>query len=79
MAIVRSMSAKRGGVIEMVFRYYSVNRPVAPGNFPSLGVVKVRNFGKRMFCAQINRKAYGYVDYDRPLQQCDLEEYHLVG
>jgi len=62
----------------MVYRYYSVSRPVAAGNFPTKGVVKVRNFGGRMFCKELKRKVYGYVDYDRPLQACDLDEFHLV-
>lgn len=63
----------------MIYRYYSVNRPVCAGNFPTKGFVGARNFGKRMMCKAIGRRAYGYVDYDRPLQQCDLDEYYLIA
>lgn len=55
----------------MGFRYYSTQRPVAPGTFPKPygnPVVKINNFQQgRVFVPKIGRDAWGYVEYEKPL------------
>ena len=37
------------------------------------------NFDKPIFCEQIGRKAWGYVDYEKPVAQDLLQSYEMVG
>ncbi len=51
-------------------RYYSTQRPVAPGTFPKPAnnkVLNIWNFDKPIFCEQVGREAWGYIDYEKPL------------
>lgn len=45
-------------------RYYSTQRPVCPGTYPCENlVVKIVNFENRQYVEEIDRQAWGYVDY----------------
>ena len=59
-------------------RYYSVSRPVAPGTFPKRGAVSIENFGSRVFCVEIGREAWGWIEYDRELDPALANDYELV-
>lgn len=62
-------------------RYYSTLRPVSIGTFPNpIGnsVLEIKNFDRKMYCEDIDRKAWGYIDYSSPLSQKDIDDYELV-
>lgn len=47
-------------------RYYSTLRPVGPGTVPR-GFATFRNYDQPKFIEEIGRKAWGYVEYEKPL------------
>lgn len=62
-------------------RYYSTQRPVAPGTFPKPAdnkVLDLWNFDKPIFCEQVSREAWGYIDYEKPLTFKQATDYELV-
>lgn len=62
-------------------RYYSTQRPVGPGTFPKPAgnrVLNVENFDERKMVESIGRRAWGYVEFERPLDESAAEAYELV-
>lgn len=59
-------------------RYYSTMRPVMPGSYPKEGVVEIKNFNERTLCKEIDREAWGYIDYKEPLTKEQAEAYELI-
>lgn len=63
------------------FRYYSTQRPVAPGTFPKPEgnrVLAIENFDKRTICRDARCEAWGYIDYEKPLDEATARSYELV-
>lgn len=61
-------------------RYYSIERPIAPGTFPkpeNNRVGEIVNFDQKTYCAEIEREAYGYIEYEYTLGD-KAKEYELV-
>ena len=51
-------------------RYYSTQRPIMPGSYPKPAgnpVVEIRNFDARVFCGEIGREVWGYIEYEQAL------------
>ena len=62
-------------------KYYSILRPVGIGTFPKPAgtfVVTINNFDKRIFVPEINREAWGYIEYEKPLSNEDADNYDLI-
>ena len=62
-------------------RYYSLHRPIGPGTYPKadhLPVEEIHNFGERVFCPEIGRMAWGYIDYAGKLPELIANKYELV-
>lgn len=62
-------------------RYYSTQRPVGPGTFPKPKdnrVLDLWNFDKPIFCEQVGREAWGYINYEKPLTQQQTASYELA-
>ena len=60
-------------------RYYSSMRPIGPGTFPRTQPVKdVVNFDRRQFVPEINREAWGYIEYADPITEKQAADYDLV-
>ena len=62
-------------------RYYSTQRPVAPGTFPKPKgnrVLEIHNFDKRIYREEAGRNAWGYIDYEKPLSEKEATDYELV-
>ena len=36
------------------------------------------NFPERVYCEEIGREAWGYIDYREPLENEDIENYELI-
>lgn len=50
--------------------YYSTQRPVGPGTFPKPqgnAVKEVFNFDSKTYCEEVGREAWGYIEYEKPL------------
>lgn len=65
----------------MRYRYYSTQRPVAPGTFPKPAgnrVIGIHNYDARSHVAAIGRDAWGYIEYAAPLDPRMAEEYELT-
>lgn len=58
-------------------RYYSTNRPIMPGGIPgNADIVEIRNFDRKVFCREIGREAWGYIECRKELP--DAEVYELT-
>ncbi|MEG1894668.1 MAG: hypothetical protein RR162_00410 [Oscillospiraceae bacterium] len=63
----------------MTYKYYSTQRPVMPGGFPKGQlVVNIENFDDRKYVEEINKNAWGYIEYSEPLSGREAEDYELV-
>lgn len=63
-----------------MYRYYSIMRPIGPGTFPRTKYVKdVVNFDRRQFVPEINREAWGYIEYADPITEKQAADYELVS
>lgn len=60
-------------------RYYSTQRPNAPGTFPRQGGTEtVTNFDSKIYCEEIGREAWGYVEYKEPITPEQARDYELT-
>ena len=60
-------------------RYYSTQRPCGPGTFPRAGGTEtVVNFNEPVFCTEIRRYAWGYIDYPQGINDEQTERYELT-
>ena len=62
-------------------KYYSTQRPVAPGTFPKPDgnkVLEIVNFDKRQYCEEASRDCWGYIEYEHPLTEKQAADYELV-
>lgn len=63
-------------------KYFSTQRPVAPGTFPKPDgnkIVDIWNFKGPVFCEEIGREAWGYVVYEKALAEKEAADYELVS
>lgn len=62
-------------------KYYSILRPVSPGTFPKPTgnkILEIRNFDDKTYIPEIDREAWGYIDYSAPLTEQEISVYELV-
>ena len=61
-------------------RYYSTQRPVAPGSFPRgyAAVEKIVNFDRKTFCDEIGLEAWGYIEFSAQLPDGVPERWELT-
>lgn len=60
-------------------RYYSTRRPFGPGTFPQRdGTETITNFGGKIYCEEIGREAWGYIEYREPLTPEEAASYELT-
>lgn len=62
-------------------RYYSTQRPIAPGSFPrpqGNTVMTIHNYDNKTYCKEISREAWGYIDYEQPIDQEYVDNYELT-
>lgn len=63
------------------YRYYSTSRPLSIGTFPKPQgnmVLDIRNFDDRIFCEEIGREAWGYIEYELPISPVLLKNFELM-
>lgn len=62
-------------------KYYSTQRPITPGSFPKPdgnAVVEIVNFDSPAECKEIGRKAWGSIEYERPLSEDEAKRWELT-
>lgn len=60
-------------------RYYSTHRPVGPGAYPGgYDIAELCNFDDRIFCEEIGREAWGYIDVNGEFTESEAASYELV-
>lgn len=65
-----------------MYRYYSIEHPVMPGTFPKPidnPVLSIENFEVRSYVGKIGREAWGFVEYEKPLTEKQIEAFELVA
>jgi hypothetical protein len=70
-----------GGEKMMRYRYYSTQRPLMPGGYPEPTgnrVMDIRNYDCRLLVNGIGGEAWGYVEYEKPLAEKEVQLYELV-
>lgn len=61
----------------MIYRYYALGGPISTASVPK-GFINHHSFAQgRMYIPTIDEWAYGYVDYDHPVQLVDRQKYKL--
>lgn len=61
-------------------RYYSTQRPVGPGTFPQQGGTEtVTNFDGKIYCEEIGREAWGYIEYREAITPKQAKAYELTA
>ena len=61
-------------------RYYSTERPIGPGTFPRQGTETITNFfGGKIYCEEIDREAWGFIEYRQPISPKDAKDYELTA
>lgn len=59
-------------------RYYSTQRPVTPGSYPTEGATYIENYSQPNFFHEINGTAWGFIDYDRELSAKEAARWELT-
>ena len=61
------------------YRYWSTQRPVGPGTFPKTDgkPVTIENFDARMVVEGGRTQAWGYLEYEKPLDEKQVQDYEL--
>lgn len=62
-------------------KYYSTQHPIVPGSYPELGenhVVEICNYDSKTYCEEIDREAWGYIEFEHPLQPEDAIDFDLI-
>lgn len=61
-------------------RYYSTQRPVGPGTYPRQGGTEtVTNFDGKIYCEEICREAWGYIEYREAITPEQAKAYELTA
>lgn len=63
----------------IVYPYFCLMRPPAPGTVPTRGLVEMESFDRRSYVEIVDRMAWGWVGYDHPLSPSEVDEYELVS
>lgn len=61
----------------MKYRYYSTQRPVAPGTFPKKSGCEISNYPQKFYIDDAGFQAWGHIDYAEPLTEAEVKEYEL--
>lgn len=61
-----------------MFRYYCIMRPPAPGAIPK-GALRAKSYSDRNYIPEIDRMAWGYVEYDEALTCDDIHNFELIA
>lgn len=60
-----------------MFRYFSTQRPVAPGTFPKKPGCEISNYPQKIYIDGSGFSAWGHIDYNEPLTVTEVKKYEL--
>ena len=64
----------------MIYRYYSILRPVSIGTFPDrIRITKIHNFDYKTEVVKIQYEAWGYFETPDKLTEQECYQYDLVA
>ena len=64
---------------ERTYKYFSPHRPVQVGGVPrNENLIRMVNFEQPTHCVAVGREVYGFVEYQKPLDEKDREQYELI-
>lgn len=65
----------------MSYRYYSTQRPFGSGTYPRQnGTESITNFfGGKIFCEEIGREAWGFIEYRESISPKEAKDYELTA
>lgn len=58
------------------YRYYCLCRPAGPGAVPR-GLINLKNYDDKQFVPEIEKEAWGWVEYEKPLTDKEIRDYEL--
>lgn len=63
-----------------MYRYYCILRPPMIGRLPFGRVLmEAEHFDDRKYVSEIDRMAWGWVEYAEPLTPAEIREYDLIS
>ena len=62
----------------MIYKYYTVMRPVSIGAVPEENMKGFKSYKNRKFDPDACREVWGEVYYTEPLKDWEIEEYELL-
>lgn len=63
-----------------MYRYYCIMRPPMIGGLPCVkNIQNVTGFDERRYISEIDRMAWGWVEYDRELSYEEIHAYELIA
>lgn len=60
-----------------MYRYFSTQRPVAPGTYPKKSGCEISNYPQKFYIDGTGFSAWGHIDYDEPLTDAEVAQYEL--
>lgn len=62
-----------------MYRYYCIVRPPMIGGLPfGRTIQEVKCFDERRYIPEIDRMAWGWVEYDQELSYAEIHDYELI-
>ena len=62
-------------------KYFSTQRPLMPGDFPKPEgnkILNIHNFNARKYVEEVNRMAWGWIEYEHILSYYDMIDYEFI-
>lgn len=62
-----------------MFKYYCILRPPMIGGIPHQMLREAETFTERRYVPEIERMAWGWVEYENPLTPAEIADYELIA
>lgn len=63
-----------------MYRYYCIMRPPMIGGLPHGAILQdAECFAERLYVPEIERMAWGWVEYNEPLSPAEIADYELTA
>ena len=63
---------------DKMYRYYLTKRQAMPGAIPTAGLKTVKNYDDRMYCEEIQREVWAYVEYEKLVPDDVIKKYEMI-
>lgn len=62
-----------------MYRYYCIMRPPMIGGIPHQTLWEAETFTERRYIPEIERMAWGWLEYENPLTPAEIADYELIA